>query len=361
MVTPKQQGDALDVRPNIKLVWSLRDTGYKNEEAIGDIADNSLESALGTTLLNINIIAGASESSKKGQSNSRNIAAIVIADNGAGMTRSVLEDAMRMGSTGADATYASDLGLYGMGLKTAATSLGRRFTIVTKNKEDEYLFVVYDIDKLIENGDFFIDPIRAATDEEVEHFLLHTENASQGTVVTIDKVDRITSPNVKVLKNTIKSYLGQIFRVFIHDGVVFKVNGEPVLLHDPFDFEELGTADIRLDESFEVIDKETDKPFTVRVRLGLVPPMTTPDARKHHIGRRTQGFYVMRNGRQIQAGGWLGIPNRAKSGEADADSTELREHSDRNRIHRRCGQTFRGHLHQNQSRLRAVAQRRYFY
>ena len=91
-----------------RLIESLRYLGYGNYEAIADLVDNAVD-------------AEAQHISVRVQQRN-NQPLISIADDGAGMTCEVLDQAMRLGSlTTRDLN--SDLGKFGMGLVTASLSI----------------------------------------------------------------------------------------------------------------------------------------------------------------------------------------------------------------------------------------------
>src|SRR5437899_1999982 len=93
-----------------RLVESLRHLGYGNYEALADIVDNSIDADAQNLKITIQ------------QKNTQH--QISIADNGHGMSRHVLDQAMRLGSM-TERDHNSDLGKFGMGLVTASLSIAR--------------------------------------------------------------------------------------------------------------------------------------------------------------------------------------------------------------------------------------------
>lgn len=92
---------------------SLRDLGYSLETAIADLIDNSISA----DATDIQIFCDLS----------RNPPALVIADNGRGMSEAEVIATMRHGSTDPKKTRApKDLGRFGLGLTTASFSKCRR-------------------------------------------------------------------------------------------------------------------------------------------------------------------------------------------------------------------------------------------
>lgn len=111
-----------ELMPNAKmLLSSLRSVGYTEETAIADIVDNSISSGANTIQLYFDW----------------DDQAILIADNGKGMQKKELLDSMKIGSSDPRVTRgASDLGRFGMGMKTASFSLGKQILVITKQKDE---------------------------------------------------------------------------------------------------------------------------------------------------------------------------------------------------------------------------------
>jgi len=90
------------------LIESLRSAGYSLESAVADIIDNSIS-------------AGAKQISVR--YSPRDDPYIAILDDGGGMTPDELTEAMRHGNRDpTEARPATDLGRFGLGLKTASLS-----------------------------------------------------------------------------------------------------------------------------------------------------------------------------------------------------------------------------------------------
>ena len=102
------------------LVESLRDMGYSLRTALADVIDNSITARA----RNIRLFADTHHA----------MPAIGILDDGAGMSEEELFEAMRPGTRSPLETRSStDLGRFGLGLKTASFSQCRRLTVVTRS------------------------------------------------------------------------------------------------------------------------------------------------------------------------------------------------------------------------------------
>src|SRR5271170_7359722 len=103
-----------------RLVESLRYLGYGNYEAIADLLDNSIDAD--AQHISIRVVQRAGQP------------LISVADDGTGMTHSILDEAMKLGSlTGRDLN--SDLGKFGMGLVTASLSIAKNCHVVTRGSD----------------------------------------------------------------------------------------------------------------------------------------------------------------------------------------------------------------------------------
>ena len=105
-----------------RLIYGLRDTGYNFNTAAADIIDNSI--AANATEVNVRI-----EMTPDGRK------FVHFGDNGHGMDEDGLFDAMRYGAP-ARANKAS-LGKFGLGLKTASSSICLKFTVITRLSPDD--------------------------------------------------------------------------------------------------------------------------------------------------------------------------------------------------------------------------------
>src|SRR4051812_18044856 len=101
------------------MIESLRAFGYNLPTAIADLLDNSITA--GARNIWLNFFWDGAESY------------LTICDDGQGMTRKELFDAMRPGSRNPlEVRGQGDLGRFGLGLKTASFSQCRRLTVKSK-------------------------------------------------------------------------------------------------------------------------------------------------------------------------------------------------------------------------------------
>src|SRR5579872_5411751 len=121
---PSNKPDFDIVAPDASaMIESLRAFGYDLPTAIADLIDNSISAGAKNVWLNFRWNGPDSF--------------ISVADDGCGMSRTTLINAMRAGSRSPlDPRTPADLGRFGLGLKTASFSQCRRLTVASKEKKN---------------------------------------------------------------------------------------------------------------------------------------------------------------------------------------------------------------------------------
>jgi hypothetical protein len=267
-----------------RLIESLRHIGYSNYEAMADLADNCFDAEATRVVIKI--------------AQHRGDFHITIGDDGCGMDRETLDQALRLGSlTDRDAT--TDLGKFGMGLVTASLSLSRRTQVVTK-QDGEYLTSTVDVDEIIRTNTF-CKHLAPSTAEERASLDAFIPDADSATVVILSKTDGLTNKNVTQFANILRKRLGEVHRHFLTSGKTIVINGEETPAVDPL---QLNHPDTELfsDDSYPIVVEEDDgtkRTENIRVRIALVPEDAGAGELELARGLEHQGFYVLRNNRQI--------------------------------------------------------------
>ena len=188
----------VDITPDVSLLPKLGFSGYKVSEAISEFLDNSIDSKpANQKILKIEIVL--SEDS------------IAVADNSSGMSKEELTDALKL----ALSNKKGKLGEFGLGLKTAATSLGDVFEITTSRSTDDNWYVIkYDKEKWLESDSWKSDLILETKKNKSEH----------GTFILIKKTKYKFYPN---LVTNLKRQLAFRFSSFLqNEEVEIKVNAK---------------------------------------------------------------------------------------------------------------------------------------
>lgn len=283
------------------MMEALRGLGYSTATALADIVDNSVS-------------AGASEARlcfDWDGADSR----ISILDDGRGMSDAELEAAMTLGTINPlDERAPTDLGRFGMGLKTASFSQCRRLTVASRREGEEIVCLRWDLDAIAADPEsgwrMFEGPAPGS-----ERFLESLDRQRSGTLVLWERMDRVVTPGSDLdhfadLADDVESRLAMIFHRLIEgprpDFRLF-LNDRPVLPWDPFmtghpakamesPVERRATPSGVLEVQCHVLphkDKLSDEEF-----LSTAGPEGWTSQ---------QGFYIYRNKRLLLAGGWLGL------------------------------------------------------
>lgn len=265
-----------------RLIESLRHLGYGNYEAIADLVDNAIDAEARHVNLRVH------------QKN--NQPQISIADDGVGMTKDVLDQAMRLGSlTSRDLN--SDLGKFGMGLVTASLSIAKKCHVISRTDEGCWSSA-WDVDEVVAKN-AFVKHLDTAAADEVELLDAEIGGNSNGTLVILTKCDNLSNRNMSAFASTLKNQLGRVHRYFIDAGREFRINGDVVAAVDPLQLSDPSTETV-IDDVFHVtVDEgESERKEGVRARIVLVPesPANELDVAR---SMKAQGFYVMRNQREI--------------------------------------------------------------
>ncbi len=291
-----------DVTPNPRFLESNREVGYDNYQAIEDIVDNSVDGIMECEDNPNPFIKIFTKFSDKGKGR------IVIVDNGIGMLKEKLIEALRLGSN----TYKDrngELGFFGVGLKSAATSIGRGFKIITKHVDGDYFRAIYDLDKAIKEQSWKFASIETASSEDVEYFNELTNNSVSGTIVEIYNLDRISNHNKSTFDEILLKNIGRVQRYFITDNtnggnsdgkISFYLNNKKIRKIDPMGREIKGTKllnENQKDQKYQfVVNGEN---VEIIVRYYYVDSTIETVYPSEKLGGRTNGFYVLRNQRQI--------------------------------------------------------------
>jgi hypothetical protein len=272
-----------------KLIESLRNTGYDSYAAVEDIIDNSIDAQARAVKIVVE--------------NEKKYLRITIADNGTGMSEAILDEALKLGSM-TDRDEVSDLGKFGMGLCTASISMARRLEVITKEEESDTLYSCQDLDEVVKR-DEFVKILRKAT--KAEEGLLSELSGKRGTVVILSHIDRLSDTNVSQFAAKLSRDIGRIYRKFMESGIMFSVNGKKVEINDPLMLNHKETK-VYSDEEYDLpANAVNGKKEKIRVKIVILPEVNSELEKEMKMNIRSQGFYVMRNNREVAAGQTLDV------------------------------------------------------
>lgn len=282
------------------LIESMRDIGYSLETALADVIDNAITAGAST----IQIHADTSSADPK----------IGIVDNGHGMSEEQLFEAMRLGSRNPRETRRrTDLGRFGLGMKTASFSQCRKLTVATR-KEGRTSVAIWDLDHVEKVDQWELLTPDSASEVPFIDFL-----TGDGAVIVWERMDRALELNgteaarkhlIRRLDES-RRHLELVFHRFLagESGahkIAIALNDLPLKPFDPFNSRhpatEIGSAEpVRVGEHVVTITTFT-----------LPHHRNVTKAEWEHYGGddgylKSQGFYLYREKRLIVYGTWFGL------------------------------------------------------
>ncbi len=282
------------------MLEALRGLGYSTAAALADIVDNSVSA--GATEVRIDFVWSGAESR------------VAVLDNGRGMSDAELESAMTLGDKSPlDERDPSDLGRFGMGLKTASFSQCRRLTVAAQ-KGGVRSCLRWDLDALAKNPDagwLLFEGAAAGSGQFVDAL----PSAAPGTLILWETLDRIvtkayTADDFVDLIDRVQAHLAMVFHRLLEGPrarLRILLNGRPIAPWDPF----MTGHPAKLWAS-PAQRMKTDAGLVV-VECHVLPHKDRLSGDEFDDGagpdgwNAQQGFYVYRNERLLVAGGWLGL------------------------------------------------------
>lgn len=287
------------------LMISMRAMGYSFESAIADIIDNSISAFASNIWLRFPIDPADCY--------------VAICDDGFGMNKEELFDAMKYGSEQKRGRRAEDdLGRFGLGLKAASLSQCRKLTVASK-KDGIISAYIWDLDVILEKKDWYMIECSEKDISNIKQ-ISWLKNCNSGTIVVWENFDLIEKSSGNVYAELSKfqestaDYLSLIFHRFINKSGInklsIKVNTYELKGFDPFLENHPKTnvrkrVEIPVEDSNGVERMVSIQPFVLPFQKDL-----SADDKKLSGGienyRSKQGFYVYRNERLIVWGTWFG-------------------------------------------------------
>lgn len=281
------------VNPNLSnFVKSLRDIGYTFEIAVADILDNSIT---------------AKSSNIKIYTVSEPELIFALLDDGLGMAEIELIEGMRIASKNPDSEREkSDLGRFGLGLKTASFSQCRVLTVISK-KNEIISSKQWDLDFISQNNEWsLITP--DIKDLENLPFLEELKKQSSGTLVIWQKIDKYKKENFHNEIDKLKKHLSLVFHRFLERSDNFRsfkitINNDKLKPFNPFNEVNTHTQAISPEKiRSNIIVQPFILPHPSNVSQQEYEQYSTDEGYT-----KSQGFYLYRENRLLIYGTWWGL------------------------------------------------------
>ena len=288
--------------PAKALLTGLRAIGYSFSTAVADIMDNSVSAQATEIRVYSDPLAQTPY--------------FCILDNGCGMSGAELDNAMLPGSDREEKEDCeSELGRFGLGLKSASLSQCREFTVASK-RFGKIRAMSFDLDVIEEQNKLLLKKLSKEEICELPNIKL-LDAYETGTLVIWTKFDKIEG-NAKRFEDSFrdavaesKKHVELVFHRF-YNTIAIYYNNKRIERRDPFLIDSVGrqqtgrVTPIHVDGSTIVVT-----PYT----LPFANTLTTEE--KALLGNPKsifdeQGFYLYRNKRLISWGSWMRMGIRSE-------------------------------------------------
>ncbi|ADU21246.1 ATP-binding protein [Ruminococcus albus] len=281
------------------LMESTRAIGYNLEAAVADIVDNSIAAMASE----VNIFFSPYDA----------VPYVTFLDDGVGMNETEINNAMRYGSKSSlDERDRTDLGRFGLGLKTASLSQCRSLTVISK-QNTRVEGRKWDLDSVYTSGEWSLIVLDESDIKSIPQYK-QLESFSHGTLIIWEKLDRMlegaASPEKLMNKkiDDVREHLALVFHRYIsgESGIQklkISINNFEIKAKDPF---LIGRSTVfQHDEKLSI---EGEQVLVSAYMLPHISKMTR--AEKEALGgseglTKNQGFYVYRNKRLLVWGTWF--------------------------------------------------------
>lgn len=307
-----------------RLFQALGRIGYHPVTALLDLVDNSVSAGATSVIINVGEKSKERIEGQKGRSRAV-LQSFTIIDNGCGMDEDGLDNALTLGSSSLlydDNTFSK----FGMGLKTASSSLGKRLEIVSRvDGEQKARKVVLDHD-LIDQHDEFIYDLTEPTEDDLKE-LDDCAQEKSGTMIRISKLRTESLPRATEIIDGLKNKAGVTYYYYLKESengltsLSLKIDDYDVSPIDPLFVDDIDPNDPNLNEhtweglfpkwitNSRTIQLDNSGGICAKVEITQLPHpqcvghkeiMTPNECREYYkIGAGNYGFYIYRNKRLI--------------------------------------------------------------
>ena len=308
-----------------RVLQALGRIGYDPVSAILDLVDNSVSASAASIVIKVNAESEKRTVRQRGRPRAI-LKSLVIVDNGCGMDEKGLDNALTLGSS-AQSYHAETLSKFGLGLKSAASSLGKQLEVISRSENDlnNVRKVVLDQDLIVEKGKYVYN-LTNPTDEDLNELDACTDGKS-GTLIRITKLFHESLPRTSEIVEELRTKTGVIYYYYLR-GIVegserlsLKIDDYVVAPVDPLFIDDIDTDNGDLDEHnwdglnpkwitrLQAIQLDSTGNTWAKVEITQLPHppsverkglMARKDCRdRYRIGAGNYGFYIYRNWRLI--------------------------------------------------------------
>ena len=301
-------------------VRGIRDIGYKHTgTALDELIDNAYEAGAS----NVHVVLNDDGTGRK-----NNATQIAVIDDGSGMIPTMIRVAMLWGGTDRE-NNRTGIGRFGYGLPSSCVSQGKRFEVYSLPEGGKLNTCAIDLEE-IEAGKYtdgdgeivIAAPKTGTLPRFVQDYVkenLPDGKFAKGTVVVIDKLDKLTWKAVNPLANNLMEHFGVVYHK-LRGQFELSVNGkrvepiDPLFLTSGYRWYDLDADRAKALDPMRIEVKNRDTKAVIgriNVRFSYMPPTfgsidkklkaTSKNANERFaILKEYNGFIIARMGRIIE-------------------------------------------------------------
>ena len=316
-----------------RVLQALGRIGYDPVSAILNLVDNSVSAGATSVLIKVNDESAERKKGQRGRPRAI-LKSVVIVDNGCGMDEAELADALTLGSS-TQRYHDHTLSKFGMGLKTATASLGKRLEVISRPKDDlnNVHKVVLDQDLIVQEGKYAYE-LAEPTEADLKELEACTQGAS-GTLIRITKLHHDFLPRSSEIVDGLTYKAGVIYYCYLKgmaegsERLSLKIDDYHITPVDPLFVDEINADNPDLNEHNwdglnpkwitkpQAIQLDSTGGMYARVEITQLPHppsverkglMSRNDCRTRYLIKAgNYGFYIYRNWRLISWADSLGF------------------------------------------------------
>ena len=317
-----------------RVFQALGRIGYDPVYAVLDFVDNSVSAGATRVAVKVNQERDEHREGQRGRPKAV-LKSFVVVDNGCGMDEEGLANALTLGSS-AEQYSENTLSKFGMGLKTAASSLGKRLEVISRseNNLDKVNKVVLDQD-LIVKKEKYVYHLTDPTGDDLTQLDACAQKKS-GTLIRITELHRDALPRATEITDGLKSRAGVIYYYYLKglangskQQLSLTVDDDDIIAVDPLFEDKIDSNDPDLNEhtwnglhpkwitKSQAIQLAVTEYTTAQLDITQLPhppsveregSMSRANCRNYYrIGAGNYGFYIYRNWRLISWANSLGF------------------------------------------------------
>ena len=196
-----------------RVFQALGRIGYDPVSAILDIVDNSVSAGATCVAVKVNQERDKQKEGQRGRPKAI-LKSFVVVDNGCGMDEEGLAHALTLGSS-AEQYSENTLSKFGMGLKTAASSLGKRLEVISRSENDidKVHKVVLEQDLIVKEQKYVYHLTDPTEDDLTE--LEACAQRKSGTLIRVTELHRDALPRATEITDGLKRRAGVIYYYYL--------------------------------------------------------------------------------------------------------------------------------------------------